>query len=302
MDKIRESIQNGAVKGARISKRICQIHGTPMVELKKPKRSKGEENSRVLAPFCVECEEEKKEKDKQQKLEKDLNAERYIQTYNVLERDSTIPKEFSEASFDNFLVKTDEERALKEFVENQAQKYLKGMEGNTLITGGTGIGKSHLCLAMARAINEGYKENGKPVSVLFVSLTEIATIVQSGWNYKEGATLTEHEAIKMLIRPDYLVLDDLGAKKAILKPKSEWEQGFLYNVLNNRTNTIINTNLIGEELQTVYNAPIFSRILKGLEHNSFKAEGITDKRFRIRRMKEELAKAQNRKPAETKQA
>lgn len=299
MDRI-ESIQKGSVEGVRVSKRICQIHGTPMIEFTEPKKIRDEENSRMLDPFCPECTQEVINRDKKQKFEENLNAERYIHTYNVLERDSTIPKEFSEASFDNFLVKTEEERALKEFAENQAQKYLDGMEGNTLITGGTGIGKSHLCLAMAKAINEGYKEKGEPVSVLFVSVTKLLAKIKSGWNYDGGATLTEYEATEMLVKPDYLVLDDLGAKSAEIKSSSKWEQEFFFNVLDNRTRTIINTNLTGDELQTAYNSPIYSRILKGLEDNVFKAKGITDKRFRIRRMKEELAKAQSRKPAETK--
>ncbi|WP_348769631.1 ATP-binding protein [Streptococcus sp. NLN64] len=295
MDRI-ESIQKGLVDGVRVSNLVCQIHGTPMVEFTEPKRIGGEDNSRVLDPFCLECTQEEITKYSNQKLEENLNAERFIHTYNVLARDSTIPKEFSEASFENFLVKTDEERALKEFAENQVQKYLDGMEGNTLITGGTGIGKSHLCLAMARAINEGYKEKGEPVSVLFVSLTEIIAKIKGGWNYNGGATLPEHEAIEILVRPDYLVLDDLGAKNAEIRPKSDWEQDLLFSVLDKRTKTIINTNLTGKELQTVYNSRNYSRILKGLDGNTFKAEGIPDKRFRLLRMKEELAKAQSRKP------
>ncbi len=61
-------------------------------------------------------------------------------------RDSTIPNELKGATFENFFVKTTEERQMLEFVKGQAQKYLAGMTGNTLISGSTGIGKSHyLC-------------------------------------------------------------------------------------------------------------------------------------------------------------
>ena len=56
-------------------------------------------------------------------------------------RDSTIPNELKGATFDNFFVKTTEERQMLEFVKGQAQKYLAGMTGNTLISGSTGIGK-----------------------------------------------------------------------------------------------------------------------------------------------------------------
>lgn len=204
MDRIREGIQRGVVDNVAVSEQVCEKHGTAMVKLKKPQQVRGEESPRDIDHFCIECVQEEMEIQERQILEKHLNADVYVKTYNVLERDSIIPKELSEASFDTFQVRTDQERALKEFAENQARKYLKGMEGNTLITGGTGIGKSHLSLAMARAINDGYKEQGKPVSVLFVSLTDIIARVQDGWNYgKGGASLAMQEAVEMLVSPDY---------------------------------------------------------------------------------------------------
>lgn len=91
----------------------------------------------------------------------------------------------------------------------------------------------------------------------------------------------------MLKSVDYLILDDLGAKNAIIKPKSDWEQDLLFDILNSRENTIINTNLSGSELKTVYNERNYSRILKGLEGNSFKSFTIKDKRYSINRLKQE---------------
>lgn len=160
------------------------------------------------------------------------------------------------------------------------------MTGNTLITGQTGIGKSHLSFAMAKAINEHYKDIGKPKSVLFVSLTEIIKQIKNGWNYGKGANLTEFDAVEQLTKVDFLILDDLGAKNAIIKPKSDWEQDLLFDILNSRENTIINTNLSGSELKTVYNERNYSRILKGLEGNSFKSFTIKDKRYSINELKQ----------------
>lgn len=146
------------------------------------------------------------------------------------------------------------------FAAEQVQKYLNGMAGNTIITGDTGIGKSHLSAAMAKAINEG-------------------------WNYGKGAKLTENQAKEQLTAVDFLILDDLGAKNAIISPKSDWEQDFLFDILNNRERTIINTNLNSGELKTVYNARNYSRILKGAEGNTFKAFGIQDKRYSVNKLK-----------------
>ncbi|MDS3035670.1 ATP-binding protein, partial [Streptococcus pneumoniae] len=64
---------------------------------------------------------------------------------------------------------------------------------------------------------------------------------------------------------------------AVIKPKSDWEKDLLFDVLNNRENTIFNTNLDSDELKIVYNERNYSRILKGLEGNTFKAFTIKDK-------------------------
>ena len=110
--------------------------------------------------------------------------------------------------------------------------------------------------------------------------------IKESWNYGKGASLTEFEAVELLKSVDYLIVDDLGAKNATISPKSDWEQDLLFDILNHRENTIINTNLSGTELATVYNERNYSRILKGLEGNSFKAFTIKDKRYSINKLKQ----------------
>lgn len=265
---------------------VCPVHNVHLQQLNRTVVIAGEAKPRKPAPYCPECAKEEIAQKSQSELEKLKNKELYANTYNVLERDSTIPKELKTATFDTFIANTPEERQLLAFAKQQANKYLNGMVGNTLITGGTGIGKSHLSISIAKAINEGYRAKNEPKSVLFISLTEIIKEIKEGWNYGRGAKLTEAEAVKLLTEADYLILDDLGAKNATLNPKSDWEQDFLFDILNNRENTIINTNLSGSELKKVYNERNASRILKGLEGNTFKASGIKDKRYSIRSLKE----------------
>lgn len=264
---------------------VCPVHNVHLQQLNRTVVIAGEAKPRKPAPYCPECVKEEIAQKSQSELEKLKTKELYANTYNVLERDSTIPKELKTATFDTFIANTPEERQLLAFAKQQADKYLNGTVGNTLITGGTGIGKSHLSISIAKAINEGYRAKNEPKSVLFISLTEIIKEIKEGWNYGRGAKLTEAEAVKLLTEADYLILDDLGAKNATLNPKSDWEQDFLFDILNNRENTIINTNLSGSELKKVYNERNASRILKGLEGNTFKAFGIKDKRYSIRSLK-----------------
>ncbi|HFU4059805.1 TPA: ATP-binding protein [Streptococcus suis] len=260
---------------------LCEKHGIPLWQF--PYMSRGQEH---ISKMCQVCTQEGIALTEQETLEEARNRQRYVTTYDVLMRDSIVPKELRGASFENFKAETSEEKQMLEFAREQVKKYEQGMTGNTLITGQTGIGKSHLSFAMAKAINEHFKEIGKPKSVLFVSLTEIIKQIKNGWNYGKGANLTEFDAVKQLTSVDFLILDDLGAKNANTTAKSDWEQDFLFDILNNRETTIINTNLNSQEIKTVYNARNASRIFKGLEGNSFKAFSISDKRYTINKFKQ----------------
>lgn len=277
------------VTGTKELDEICPIHKIHFLQLDRVVKIAGEDKPRKPSPFCPECVKEQRDKQEQEEVEKHLNTGIYQKTYNVLMIDSEIPKELKEANFDNFNAETAEEKQLLAFAKDQVKKYLEGMTGNTLVTGSTGIGKSHLSVAMAKALNEGYKVKGEPKSVLFVNLTEIIKQIKEGWNYGKGASLTEFEAVERMKNADFLILDDLGAKNATVSPKSDWEQDLLFDVLNSRENTIINANLNATELKTVYNERNYSRILKGLEGNSFKSFTIKDKRYSINSLKAKIA-------------
>lgn len=265
---------------------VCPVHNVHYRQFDRPLKAGNEAKPRLFAPICPVCHQEAIDQKAIATAEEALNKGLYLKTFNILESKSTVPKELKSATFDNFIAETPEEKELLDFAKGQVQKYLNGMAGNTLITGGTGVGKSHLSYAMAKAINEGYRAKNEPKSVLFISLTEIIKEIKNGWSYGRHASLTEHEALNLMTSVDYLILDDLGAKNAEIKPKGDWEQDFLFDILNNRDTTIINTNLSGDELRKVYNERNTSRILKGLEGNSFKVFGIKDKRYNISALKQ----------------
>ena len=269
----------------QISDKVCEVHKVNLWLVTHPISGTTEYKT---SEMCPKCGQELIERHRQELDNEAANQQVYQKTYHVLMRDSVIPDELKAATFDNFIVETQEEKQLLAFAQNQVKKYLEGMNGNTLITGSTGVGKSHLSVAMAKAINEGYKAKNEPKSVLFVTFTDIVNKIQDGWTYGKNAAFTKFDAVELLKKPDYLIIDDLGAKNAVIKPKNDWEQDLLFDILNNRENTIINTNLSGEELKTVYNERNYSRILKGLEGNSFRIYSIKDKRYSINRLKDKI--------------
>ena len=268
----------------KISEKVCEVHKVNYWQISTPKRGSKE---RSVQEFCPECTKGLIERQEQEGVDKALNVETYLKTYNVLMRDSTIPRELKEASFENFIAETAEEKQLLEFARGQVKKYLDGMTGNTLFTGSTGIGKSHLSVAIAKAINEGYKAKGEPKSVLFVNLTEILRRVRESFN---SPTSLEGHYSRMLKEVDYLVLDDLGIKSdnASSKGKSVWEEEFIFDILSNRDKTIITTNLSSSEIVSLYSERVASRVRTGLEGNFFKSFTIKDKRYSINQLKNKV--------------
>lgn len=268
----------------KISEKVCEVHKVNYWQISTPKRGSKE---RSIQEFCPECTKELIERQDREGVNNSLNAEIYLKTYNVLMRDSTIPRELKEASFENFIAETAEEKQLLAFAREQVDKYLDGMTGNTLFTGSTGIGKSHLSVAIAKAINEGYKAKGESKSVLFVNLTEILRRVRESFN----STSQEGYYSRMLKEVDYLVLDDLGIKSdnASSKGKSVWEEEFIFDILSNRDKTIITTNLSSSEIASLYSERVASRVRTGLEGNFFKSFTIKDKRYSISRLKAKVA-------------
>ncbi|HEM3171295.1 TPA: ATP-binding protein [Streptococcus suis] len=123
---------------------LCEKHGTPLWQF--PYTSQGQEH---ISKMCQVCTQEGIALTEQETLEEARNRQRYVTTYDVLMRDSIVPKELRGASFENFKADTAEEKQMLEFAKAQVEKYKQGMTGNTLITGQTGIGKSHLSFAMA---------------------------------------------------------------------------------------------------------------------------------------------------------
>lgn len=268
----------------KISDKVCEIHKVNYWKISTPIRGSKE---RSIQEFCPECTKELIERQDREGVDNSLNAEIYLKTYNVLMRDSTIPRELKEASFENFIVETAEEKQLLAFAREQVDKYLDGVTGNTLFTGSTGIGKSHLSVAIAKAINEGYKAKGEPKSVLFVNLTEILRRVRESFN---SPTSLEGYYSRMLKEVDYLVLDDLGIKSdnASSKGKSVWEEEFIFDILSNRDKTIITTNLSSSEIASLYSERVASRVRTGLEGNFFKSFTIKDKRYSINQLKNKV--------------
>ena len=120
-----------------------------------------------------------------------------------------------------------------------------------LLTGATGIGKTHLCLAIARGVAEqGY-------GVVYGSVQPLIRQMEA-----EHFGRAQGDSESQLVECDLLVLDDLG-----MEFDTPFSRACIYNVLNARLlegkPTIISTNLSYTALQARYGDQIASRISGG---------------------------------------
>ena len=119
-----------------------------------------------------------------------------------------------------------------------------------LFMGGTGLGKTHLSLAIANVvINKGY-------SVVYGTAQNILSDLQNeSFGRYENLDYTERE----VLAADLLIIDDLGTEF-----KNQFSVACLYNIINTRIlkkkQTIISTNFSYDDLERDYNQRITSRI------------------------------------------
>ncbi len=120
-----------------------------------------------------------------------------------------------------------------------------------LMFGNTGLGKTHLSLAIANVVvSKGYNVIYKTAGTLFSQLEK------ERFGRLKGNESPEEEVLSC----DLLILDDLGSEFITQFTVSE-----VYNIINSRMlagkPTIINTNLKYDEIADKYNPRVYSRII-----------------------------------------
>ncbi|WLR88555.1 ATP-binding protein [Streptococcus iniae] len=252
----------------------CEKHSAPIFIRTRPEHCKGK--------FCWACQTESRDA-KKQKVDLDAeNKAMLARGYEVFKRESILSEEQARADFKNFAVSNKTDQEVLNYGKRVVRDYLKGMNGNSVLKGPTGAGKSHISMSIAKQLNESFKAYKQEKSVIFVSVSRLVQLVQDSFNVK-GSRYTAERMTKLLTECDFLVLDDLGKESTTgnnIKPASDWTYRFLFNILDARENTIINTNFTVKELKSIYDDAFVSRVLKGAKNNIFSyPDSAESKRF-----------------------
>ena len=150
-------------------------------------------------------------------------------------------------------------KSLCDFCRQYAKSFSKESP-NLLFLGATGLGKTHLSLAIASgAISCGY-------SVIYGSAQDFFHSIERQ-HFRDSAS-TNHDTLDNLLAADLLILDDLGTEFI-----TSFVVSTVYNIINTRMLrgkvTIINSNLSLAEIEARYTARISSRLMGGYTMKRF---------------------------------
>lgn len=133
-----------------------------------------------------------------------------------------------------------------------------------LMMGATGLGKTHLSLAIAQAVIE------KGYGVIYGSAQNLLSTLEKE---RFSRSVPDMDSLQLLLDCDLLILDDLGAEFP-----TQFVSSSIYNIVNSRLGSgkpmIINTNLSPAGLRERYTDRIVSRIIGTYEILTFSGSDI----------------------------
>ena len=143
---------------------------------------------------------------------------------------------------------------------------------NFLLTGPTGLGKTHLSTSVAKSVIErGY-------DVLYVTAVGMISDFEE-IRFGNGVSGTERHDTRNYYDTDLLIIDDLGTEII-----NQFSVSCLYDVINtrinNRKSTFINTNLTGKDFEQKYSDRLVSRIFGEYKAIVFKGNDIRRQKLR----------------------
>lgn len=160
-------------------------------------------------------------------------------------------------------------------LKNFAENFVPGKSDSFLFAGATGLGKTHLSSAVARAVIE------KGAYVVYESALKLFGDYEMRRFGNSGYTSDTEDDINRYIDCDLLIIDDLGCEMT-----NQFTISCLYNLINSRMmqhkSTIISTNLSQSDLRKRYTDRIVSRIFGEYKPLAFHGSDIREQKIRSR--------------------
>lgn len=206
--------------------------------------------SKPLQTGCPACGREARAKEQAREADRRAMHERV--TIAKLFSGSGIPERFQDRRLSTYRATSPaQQRAL-----DIAQRYVDTEEAGASLVfcGKPGTGKTHLACGIAAALME------RGMSAMF--RTVLAAVRHIKDTYRRDSARSESDAIDDLLRPDLLILDEIGVQTG-----SEHEKMLLFEVINERyqrkRSTVLISNLNRDELTAYLGERIMDRFREG---------------------------------------
>lgn len=164
-----------------------------------------------------------------------------------------IPARFMDRTFSGYAATTQGQKialgVCRAFAESWPEKRAAG--GSLVLTGSPGTGKTHLACAIANAVAREHL-----AAPVFGTVATMLRHIKD--TYRKDSGRSEQAAIDDLVRPDLLILDEVG-----IQVGSEHEKLLMFEVLNARYQelrpTILISNLDATELEAFLGHRVMDR-------------------------------------------
>lgn len=171
---------------------------------------------------------------------------------------------FSDQKDDNLgVVPRENMKKIVDYCEKYAETFSLDSP-SILMLGPTGLGKTHLSLAVARKVIE------KSCKVLYCTAQDILRTIEREHFSRD---VSDDETLSTVLNAELLILDDLGAEH-----QSAFHSATVYNIINTRLSfhrpTIISSNLTSQELENRYSERVVSRLFTQYTYLRFVGEDV----------------------------
>lgn len=243
-------------------------------------KNKNSDGSERCQPTCMKCgyTDLKSREDMQTKRIYDESLKN--RALSFFRNSSFVPNtSLYGKDFKNFIQDNNETKIAAEIAKNYVNDVLLGKPTHLVLNGKSGVGKSHLSMAICQEV---IKRSNYDKKCAFINYRELLEQLRFSFNDKEAQKALQGNLIKDLKTIDLVVLDDVGAELGggSMNDATRYNNDVLHSLLEAREERalIFNTNLSGKEVRDAYGERALSRIQNNSKGFAFTFKTTKDKR------------------------
>jgi len=209
----------------------------------------GGESQGTMCPSCKDEDDEGANKAgysaAQRNIDPQEKANKMRSSFEAKMRNADVPERYRLKGFEDYLPVNDDAKKKKEICEQYADGYLSALKTGRgmILCGSAGSGKTHLAIGIIRRIIERSIEdesNGKRYDSHYCKYVKTAEMLRKVKDtYRNDSKSSEDSVISSFVRPDFLIVDELGVQFG-----SDTEKNILFDIINGRYESMKPTILI----------------------------------------------------------